>query len=206
MSRNRTFLMGTVMALAVFCAMSVPAAAQFSVSITVDENGNGTFTNTNGFFSNLPFLQIHDPGPGGLNGVANYGTLNPPGLVGGDLVLLNDGLMSDLIRFDPVTGGGSLFFYSDLDGGVDALADIGMPTLLNTNVFRTPEVAIGGGRFGLIYTPTAGQPGFVAGAAGPVTYTIISDNAPEPASIVLMSSAVMLLFLLRRWRTSSVRS
>src|ERR1700730_7824311 len=39
-------------AAALFCV--VPQAHAFSVSITVDENGNGVATNTNGFFSLLP--------------------------------------------------------------------------------------------------------------------------------------------------------
>ena len=200
MSSKYVFLMEAVI-VAVFCGTSMPAAAQgFSVSITVDENGHGTFTNTSGFFSNLPFALAHDPGPGGLGSVVSYGLLSPPGLVGGDLVLLDGGLLSDLIRFDPATNSGSLFFYSDQYGGIDALADIGMPGLLNTNVLRLPEVALLGGGFGLSYTPTAGQPGFVAGAAGPVTYTLISDAVPEPASIVLVSSAFALLFMLRRRR------
>jgi hypothetical protein len=191
------------MVLVCLLALSVPAAAQFSISITADENGHATFTNTNNFFSNLPFAQITDPGPGGLTNVVNYGMLNPPGLVGGDLVLLDGGLMSDLIRFDPTTNSGSFFFYSDQDGGIDALADIGMPTLLNTNVVSLPEVSLGVGEFGLVYTPTAGQPGFVAGSAGPVTYTFLSD-VPEPASLILVGSSLALLAFLR-WRRTSFR-
>jgi hypothetical protein len=205
MSNKQKLLTGAIMAL-VLCAMCAPAAAQgFSVSITADENGNGTFTNTSAFFANLPFSQITDPGPGGLTGVANYGMLNPPGLTTGDLLLTDGLLTSDLIRFDPVTNSGSFFFYSDQDGGSDALADIGGPTGLNTNQLTLPEAALGGGMFGIVYTPIAGQPGFVAGAAGPVTYTFISD-APEPATILLMASGLALLFLLRRWRPFSVRA
>jgi hypothetical protein len=191
----------------VFCATSIPAAAQFSVSITVDENGHGTLTNTNGFFSNLPFAMAADPGPGGLSSVARYGLLNPPGLVGGDVVLLDSAATADLLRFNTDVNGGSLFFYSDQDGGIDALADTGMPDSLNTNVVRLSETALTGGRFGFVYTPTAGQPGFVAGAAGPVIYTFISDavpSVPEPASIMITSSGLVLLFLLRRRRPSSI--
>jgi hypothetical protein len=191
----------------VFCATSIPAAAQFSVSITVNENGNGTLTNTSGFFANLPFAMAPDPGPGGLASVAQYGLLSPPGLVGGDVVLLDSAVTADLLRFNPAVNGGSLFFYSDQDGGIDALADTGMPGSLNTNVVRLSETALIGGGFGFVYTPIAGQPGFVAGAGGPVTYTFTSDavNAvPEPASIIITSSGLVLLFLLRRWRPSSI--
>ena len=132
-------------------AMCAPAAAQgFSVSITADENGNGTFNNSAGFFANLPFTQITDPGPGGLTGVLNYGLLNPPGLVGGDL-LLTDGLLnSDLIRFDAVTNNGSFFFYSAPTGGSSSLADIGGPTNFNTNLVTLPEAVLGGGVTGIV--------------------------------------------------------
>jgi hypothetical protein len=79
-----------------------------------------------------------------------------------------------------------------------------MPDSLNTNVVRLSETALTGGRFGFVYTPIAGQPGFVAGAGGPVIYTFISDAVPEPASIIITSSGLVLLFLLRRWRPSSI--
>jgi len=40
------------------------------------------------------------------------------GLVTGDIILSESGgLSSDLLRFDSVTSGGTLFFYSDQDGG-----------------------------------------------------------------------------------------
>jgi hypothetical protein len=150
-----------------------------------------------------------DPGPGGRSSVAQYGLLSPPGLVGGDVVLLDSAVTADLLRFNPDVNGGSLFFYSDQDGGIDAPADTGMPDGSNTNVVRLSEAALNGGGFGFVYTPIAGQPGFVAGAAGPVIYTFISDavsQVPEPASIIITSSALVLLFLLRRWRPSSIRS
>src|SRR5260370_22419150 len=110
----------------VFCDTSIPAAAQFSVSVTVDENGNGTLTNTNGFFSNLPFAMAADPGPGGLASVAQYGLLSSPGLAGGDVVLLDSAVTADPLPFNPTVTRGTLFFYSDQDGGIDALPDTRM--------------------------------------------------------------------------------
>src|SRR6476469_4101210 len=75
----------------------------FSVTITVDENGNGTLTNTSGFSSTLPFALQADPGPGGLSSVLTYSLLNPAGLTAGD-VLLQDGIggpILDVVRFNP---------------------------------------------------------------------------------------------------------
>jgi hypothetical protein len=56
-----------------------PAHAQFSVTITVDEKGNGTLATTSGFFSPLPHALLTDPGPGGLPAALTYGLLSPPG-------------------------------------------------------------------------------------------------------------------------------
>jgi len=175
------------------------ALAQFAVTITDDENGNGNLSNTNGVFVPLPSGLAPDPGPGGLASALTYDLLSPPGLVAGDLLLLEpgqNGVVSDIIRFNtssPFSGGGSLVFYSDTDDVPLSLADVGFPNALYTNVFVIPEVGPEGNN-GAVYTPTAGQPGFVAGAAGAVTYVITSDAAavPEPTSLVLLGSAVLI--------------
>lgn len=179
-------------------AETVFAQGSFSVSITVDENGNGTLTNTNGFFAPLPFSMAPDPGPGGLPSVLTYDLLGPPGLVSGDLLLFDqNGTFSDVVRFngDPNGGvGGSLVFYSDPLDGFDSLADTpSPPSAFYTNSLNLTEIeSNNGANSGVIYTPTAGQPGFVTGAGGPVTYTIISDGSgpntvPEPASIAMLA-------------------
>ena len=105
-------------------------------------------------------------------------------------------MTSDDIRFDSITGNGSLFFYS-LPG--PSLADKGLPTAFETNVLSIAEVNLGGGVFGAIYTPTAGQPGFVAGSAGPTTYTFISDT-PEPSTALLLLLGLPVMASLRRKR------
>jgi hypothetical protein len=170
------------------------SAQQFSVTITVDENGHGTLTNTTGFFGSLPAALLQDPGPGGLPGALTYDLTNPPGLTAGDLIILEPGtgLISDLIRFNPNQvgpggGTGTLVFYSDISDTPDALADIGFPTGRYTNTLTVTEVGPEGDN-GFTYTPTAGQPGFVAGASGPVTYVIQSDvpnPVPAPPAVVL---------------------
>jgi hypothetical protein len=163
-------------ALALLLGGAGRAAAQFSITITADENGNGQFTNSAGFMSPLPFARQQDTGPGGASNALTYGLLNPPGLTAGDLVVIDPSFhVSDVIRFNPsaviasTTGG--MAFYSR-PGGTD-LADLsGFPTALYSNARAILEPL--NGQFS--YTPTAGQPGFIAGAAGPVTYSFTSPE------------------------------
>src|SRR5262249_12497000 len=145
-----------------------------------------------------------DPGPGGLANVVTFGLSNPPGLVAGDILILESpGVVSDLIRFNPSVNGGSLFFFSDFDAGVGTFADKSIPTLVNTNQLSFSEAALGNQLFGLLYTPTAGQPGFVAGAARPVQYGFVSEGAiPEPGTLVLLATGfvgLMAFRVSRRW-------
>jgi hypothetical protein len=187
--------MWALMAAALVCSgmlLGGYASAQgFSVTIRVDENGNGFFSNTAGFTSPLPGFLAPDPGPGGLPSVLTYDTLNPPGLVSGDVLLVDpSGLVLDVVRFNadevnPSGNVGSLLFYSDNIDGFDSLGDTPSPPLaFYTNLVFINEVGNENVN-GAVYTPTAGQPGFVAGAAGPVTYVLMSDT-PEPASMTLL--------------------
>jgi hypothetical protein len=182
------------------------AQAQFTVTIGFDEDCNGTFQNSAGFSSPLPCALAQDLGPGGLQSALIYDILNPPGLTAGDLFVLDaaDSTLSDIIRFNPDqvgSGGGTgvVVFYSASPGA--SLADTGFPGALYTNALPAFETTLPSGATGLSYTPTAGQPGFVTGAGGPVTYLITSDAAPsvpEPASAVLLLMGGGFLFVRRR--------
>lgn len=154
-----------VLAVLLFCVSVGTASAQFSVTLRFDKDGTGRLTNTAGANLALPASNLTDPGPGGLSSVLFYNMLNPPGLTVGDVVITEGSATSDILRFNASLQRGGVFVYSsDTTGGLRA--DVGLPTALNAIRVTIAKPA----NCLVSYTPTTGQPGFVAGAAGPVTY------------------------------------
>ncbi|HXS98916.1 MAG TPA: PEP-CTERM sorting domain-containing protein [Candidatus Limnocylindrales bacterium] len=179
-----------------FAATALTAMAQNNPLITLNEHGQGTLLFPGGGSPiTTTGVLIADPGPGGLPSALTYNLLGPPGLVAGDLLIFESlgvsAVLSDIVRFNPAgTAPGypaSAVFYSDINDGADAIADTGFPTALYANTSTMLEVGPEGAN-GVLYTPTAGQPGFVSGFS--VSYNVISDDTPEPASIGLVGLAV----------------
>jgi hypothetical protein len=164
-------------------------AQPLPATITVDENGVGTLVFDGGAPSSLPGSLVADPGPGGLASALTY-VLNSPSLVAGDLIIRDASLAtSDIVRFNPAIPGtpylASLVFYSIPGEGDDA--DTGFPTETYTNEAFLTEGADGV----TTYSPTAGQPGFVADFD--VTYII--QSSPETTGAPDTGSGIALLGL-----------
>ena len=174
-------------ALIAFALLLIPlslAVAQNNPAIAFDENGRATLTFPGGSPIPAPCSIQADAGPGGKPAVLFCSLLGPPSLVTGDVIITETGGgISDVLRFAFVGPTAGFFIYSDNADGVDAIADVGLPTAFNTNTVTIPEVGPeGSGTIftnGVTYTPTAGQPGFVAGFQA--TYIFTSDQAVNAA-------------------------
>jgi hypothetical protein len=203
------FLLRGLFVAAVVCCLVVPAVADPCPLITVNENGIGTLDFSvcagGGFKIPMPGVLAPDPGPGGLPAVLTYNLLGPPSLVAGDVLMTDAGVLLDVVRFNPAGTGGnpaypaSLLFYSDNVPVPDSLGDTpGPPGVFYANQVVIPEVGTEANN-GAIYTPLAGQPGFVAGFN--VTYDLVSDGVfpvPEPTWVGLPVFLVLMLVEIRR--------
>lgn len=157
-------------------ALWVPSA--LATVVTIDEF-TGSCNTTTGCTASLPFAPVT-----------------------GQLNLTDNGVLLDVITFDNATS--SYTFASDNIDGFDAPADTFAPPLPLANVVTLPEPTNETLEL-VVYTPTAGQPGFALdGSGNPITYDVFSDSpgpvVPEPSSLVLFGSGLLALMRIRGYR------
>src|SRR4051794_29738994 len=201
MKTQMRFLAAWIIAISAATLLALPTKlqAQNTPLITLDEKGNGSLLFSGSAPVTLTGTLAPDPGPGGKSAALTYNLLGPPGLIAGDLIVLDAGMIvSDIIRFNPAGTGSagdpaSPGFSSPAGGGVPP--GTRFPTGRYTNLVMMNESATDD----LFYTPTAAQPGFIAGFG--VTYHIISGRAatvPDTgATLMLLGLGVAGLLTLR---------
>jgi PEP-CTERM motif len=154
----------------VAAAVVIVAAPCFGNSITINEF-TGVCNRTTGCTAPLQFAPVT-----------------------GQLNLTDNGIVLDVVTFNNATS--NYTFASDNLDGFDAPADTFGPPLPLTNVVTLPEPVNENGLQIVLYTPTAGQPGYALDSSGkPVTYQVISDSSkavvPEPSSLLLLGTGLL---------------
>jgi hypothetical protein len=189
-----------VMAVSAAAVASSAGATTYDPLVTVDEAGHGALENLCGPGCTMPMPGVlaADPGPGGSASALTYDLLGPPSITAGDVLIYNSGVLEDVVRFNDYNTGGvagypaSLVFYA-LDGSSTLAGGSGAPTADYTNQLSLTEVG-----HQLLYTPSAGQPGYVSGFDAAY---LITSGTPEPGTWAMLILGIAMIGLVARHRS-----
>jgi len=172
-------------------ALAASLSASAALIITIDENGNGTWSQNSPTLYRFSGVLAPDP-TGGLAGNVLVYTFHT-NFVAGTVVMKDAaGEVSDVIRFYK----DQIIFYSSGPPGTGSLADTGLPSLTwgTYPYFEGTETVGSDGQVGLWgYHPVGwDQPGYCMGDPQ-VYFNFISDVVPEPTTAL---AGVLLLLLI----------
>jgi hypothetical protein len=176
---------GVFSAVGLASVLGSTSAFGFGAILTIDNNGDAFWTSVQPF----PYTWATEP-VSGLNGILQYTLPFTP--QAGDILLETSGggPVSDVIRFDSTD---HAYFFSTTGTGTIGYSPI-LPTPIAPNVGPL-LLQNSGGVWSVNYTPTAGQPGFDAAAAGSIYHIVV--YVPEPGLVAFGAGAVLLLGWLR---------
>ncbi len=188
---NRSLLRSTIWTIAL-CGISASVQAQSrTMEFFFDEDGVGLIrTDDNMTFRPNPGHMLQDT-TGGVNGLVLTYDLPAP-VVLGDVGFHEIGLsdLSDVFRFwvDPVVNSYHLNFYSGLEDGQEALADVGLPQNFSGNIISETLDQFGNQICEL---------GFAQQFPLDNHYVALSDAVPEPASMIPLGMGLAAIVGLR---------
>jgi hypothetical protein len=182
------------------CYVGVSVYAGSIETISIDENGNGTWINTSSIEQTFAGALIADPSAGASQAlVYDLSSLGLSFSMNGDYKIFKAGTeeVVGVVRF---WGGNKIIFYDNDSAPLidQSLADrSGWPSTYQSTLMEIDQTNPNGAITQTTVTPEAGMPGFTDGANRQYTF-LSSLPVPEPGVFTLLAFGAALLGLRRK--------